>query len=216
MTGPFSGLLAGAPGVSDTPVVLGYDNSSEESERGRKALVQSRALDRFLASVEKRAFRIAQIATSNSDEAFDIVQDAMFKLVEKYASKPESEWPALFHRILQSRIRDWYRRNKVRNRFRSWLGSSLEEDEDPMQTVVDEGGRSPEEILQLGQGMAALDVALNKLPLRQQQAFILRVWEGLNVRDTAKAMKCAEGSVKTHYSRAVHSLRETLGEHWHD
>lgn len=216
MTGPFTGLLAGAPGVSDTPVVLGYDNSSEDSERGRKALEQSRALDRFLGSVEKRAYRIAQIATSNSDEAFDIVQDAMFKLVEKYAEKPDTEWPALFHRILQSRIRDWYRRNKVRNRFRSWLGSSLEEDEDPMQTVADEGGRSPEEILQLGQGMVALDAALHNLPLRQQQAFILRVWEGLDVRETARAMKCAEGSVKTHYSRAIHSLRETLGEHWHD
>ncbi len=197
-------------------MLFGYDKSTERDHSGRTALEQDLALNRFLASVEKRAFRIAQLATSNSDEAFDIVQDAMFKLVDKYASKPEADWPALFHRILQNRIRDWYRRNSLRNRFRSWLSSGLDDDEDLMQTVADDAGRSPEEQLQLGQGMEALEKALHNLPLRQQQAFILRVWEGLDVRATANAMSCAEGSVKTHYSRAIHSLRETLGEHWHE
>ena len=166
--------------------------------------------------MEKRAFRIAQIATSNSDEAFDIVQDAMYKLVEKYSGKNEEEWPPLFHRILQSRIRDWYRRNTVRNRFRSWLSSSNDDNEDPIQTVEDMAGRNPEMQLQSSRSMEALETALQHLPLRQQQAFILRAWEGLNVRETASAMSCAEGSVKTHYSRAIHSLRETLGEHWHE
>jgi RNA polymerase sigma-70 factor (ECF subfamily) len=216
MTSIFTGTFAALPGGSDTPIVLGYDKSTERDQSGRTALEQDRALERFLASVEKRAFRIAHIATSNSEEAFDIVQDAMFKLVEKYAGKPEADWPALFHRILQSRIRDWYRRNSVRNRFRSWLSSSLDDDEDPIQTVADEAGRSPEQQWQLGLGMEALDKALHNLPLRQQQAFILRVWEGLDVRETAKAMFCAEGSVKTHYSRAIHSLRESLGEYWHE
>ena len=185
-------------------------------ESRSKALDKHQALERFLASVEKRAFRIAQIATSNSDEAFDIVQDAMYKLVEKYSGKNEQEWSPLFHRILQSRIRDWYRRNTVRNRFRSWLSSSKDDNEDPIQTVEDMAGRSPEMQLQSGRSMEALETALQHLPLRQQQAFILRAWEGLNVRETASAMSCAEGSVKTHYSRAIHSLRETLGEHWHE
>jgi RNA polymerase sigma-70 factor (ECF subfamily) len=212
----FTSTLSALPGGSDTPMMFGYDKSTERDQSGRTALEQDLALNRFLASVEKRAFRIAQLATSNSDEAFDIVQDAMFKLVDKYASKPEADWPALFHRILQNRIRDWYRRNSLRNRFRSWLSSGLDDDEDLMQTVADDAGRSPEEQLQLGQGMEALEKALHNLPLRQQQAFILRVWEGLDVRATANAMSCAEGSVKTHYSRAIHSLRETLGEHWHE
>lgn len=212
----FTSTLSALPGGSDTPMMLGYDKSTERDQRGRTTLEQDLALNRFLASVEKRAFRIAQLATSNSDEAFDIVQDVMFKLVDKYASKPEADWPALFHRILQNRIRDWYRRNSLRNRFRSWLSSGLDDDEDPMQTVADDAGRSPEEQLQLGQGMEALEKALHNLPLRQQQVFILRVWEGLDVRATAKAMSCAQGSVKTHYSRAIHSLRETLGEHWHE
>lgn len=203
-------------GECDTYSMLGYDNNREQSRTGRQALDKNRALERFLSSVEKRAFRIAQIATSHSDDAFDIVQDAMFKLVEKYAGKSEEEWHALFHTILQSRIRDWYRRNTVRNRFRTWFSSSLEEGEDPLQMIADEAGRSPEMELQTGRSIEALEAALQNLPLRQQQAFILRAWEGLDVRQTAKAMACAEGSVKTHYSRAIHSLRETLGEHWHE
>ena len=206
-------------GQSDTYITLGYDKHRDQGRTGRQVLDKNLALERFLSSVEKRAFRIAQIATSHSDEAFDIVQDAMFKLVEKYADKPEEEWHALFHRILQSRIRDWYRRNSVRNRFRAWLSSSLEDGEageDPIQTAEDKAGRSPEVALQTSRSIEALEAALQRLPLRQQQAFILRVWEGLDVRETARAMSCAEGSVKTHYSRAIHSLRETLGEHWHD
>lgn len=208
--------MAAISGQSDTYIVLGYDNASEQDQSGSRALDNNHALERFLSSVEKRAFRIAQIATSHSDEAFDIVQDAMFKLVEKYAAKPEAEWHALFHRILQSRIRDWYRRNTVRNRFRTWFSSNAEEGEDPIQTAVDEAGRSPESELQTRQGMEALDNALQQLPLRQQQAFILRAWEGMDVKETARVMACAEGSVKTHYSRAIHSLRETLGDHWHE
>ena len=203
-------------GKSDSFTALGYDNLREHSHTGRKALDKNHALERFLSSVEKRALRIAQIATSNSDDAFDIVQDAMFKLVEKYAGKNENEWPPLFHRILQSRIRDWYRRNTVRNRFRSWLSSDPAVEDDPFQSVADEAGRSPEIELQNSRSIDALEQALQSLPLRQQQAFMLRAWEGFDVKETAKAMACAEGSVKTHYSRAIHSLRATLGEHWHE
>jgi len=208
--------MTGLVGESDSLIALGYDNLQAHSDTGRKALDKNHALERFLSSVEKRALRIAQIATSNSDDAFDIVQDAMFKLVEKYAGKNENEWPPLFHRILQSRIRDWYRRNTVRNRFRSWLSSDPEVEEDPFQSVADEAGRSPEIELQNSRSIDALEQALQSLPLRQQQAFMLRAWEGFDVKETAKAMACAEGSVKTHYSRAIHSLRATLGEPWHE
>ena len=205
--------MTASSSICDSLLVLGYDNSREQDQAGERELDKQRALDRFLASVEKRAFRIAQIATSHSDDAFDIVQDAMFKLVEKYANKDESEWPALFHRILQSRIRDWYRRNTVRNRFRSWLGGT-DDEADPLQAIADEAGRSPEIELQNTRSMSALETALKNLPMRQQQAFLLRAWEGMDVRETAQAMACSEGSVKTHYSRAIHSLRETLGDHW--
>ncbi|OGI52268.1 MAG: RNA polymerase sigma factor [Candidatus Muproteobacteria bacterium RIFCSPHIGHO2_12_FULL_60_33] len=177
-------------------------------------LEPTQALDRFLAGVERRAFVMARLATGNADDAHDIVQDAMLTLVSRYASRGEQEWGPLFHTILQSRIIDWHRRSKVRNRLRVWFGKRDEDDEDdPLQNIVD--GRSPDPPAQLKdkQAMAALEAAIHKLPPRQQQAFLLRAWEGLDVAQTAHAMKCSEGSVKTHYSRAVHTLREQLEDH---
>ena len=175
---------------------------------------QQRLLDRFLASVEKRAYRMAVLATGNQDEAFDIVQDAMLKLVEKYGNKAEADLAPLFFCILQSRIHDWYRRSSVRNRLRSWLGSDDEDDDsDGLDQLPDPASRTPEELLATRGGMVALEAALARLPLRQQQVFLLRAWEGLDVKQTAEAMKCAQGSVKTHYSRALATLREKLGDH---
>lgn len=171
-------------------------------------------MDKFLHSVQARAYRIAQLATGNSEDALDVIQDAMFKLVEKYADRPEDEWTPLFYRILNSRINDLHRRNGVRNRFRSWFSDDPDSREDPIQTAEDEYGQQPEKQTETSQSMNKLEQALAILPMRQKQAFLLRAWEGLDVKQTAIAMACAEGSVKTHYSRAVHFLREQLGEHW--
>jgi len=178
-------------------------------------LDQTRALDRFLASIERRAFRVAHIATGDVDEAMDLVQDSMLKLVQRYGMREEAEWGPLFHTILQSRIRDWYRRRKVRNRWRQWFGPGQDEDdkEDPIQTVADQNQLPSDERMALKQATAALDQALRTLPLRQQQAFLLRAWEELDVSQTARAMGCSEGSVKTHYFRAVQTLRKVLGDH---
>ncbi len=172
------------------------------------------ALDRFLAGVERRAFVIARVATGNVDDAHDVVQDAMMQLVRSYADRGEQEWGPLFHTILQSRISDWRRRTKVRNRLRVWFGgkSDEEDDGDPLQKMPDSRSPDPQAQLRDKQAMTELEAALGRLPLRQQQAFMLRVWEGLDVAQTASAMGCSEGSVKTHYSRAVHTLREQLGD----
>lgn len=177
------------------------------------ALNNSALIDRFLAGIQARAFRIAQFATNNTEDALDIVQDSMFKLVEKYSDKPENEWAPLFYRILNSKIHDWYRRTNVRNRYRSWL-SDDEGMEDPIQTAPDPRDSGPETTSETNESMSKLQSVLSQLPPRQQQAFLLRAWEGLDVKQTAMAMDCAEGSVKTHYSRAIHSLREQLGEYW--
>lgn len=157
---------------------------------------------------------MALIATANIDEAFDVVQDAMLAFVKRYATRPAAEWGVLFYRTLQSRITDWHRRATVRNRFRGWLGGSNQEpdDEDPIATVPDTATPDPaEQMLRRDLG-EAIENALRTLPLRQQQAFLLRAWEGLDVAETAFAMGCSEGSVKTHYSRAVHTLRNHLKE----
>ena len=156
---------------------------------------------------------MARLATGNTEDALEIVQDAMYKLVEKYASRPEQEWGPLFHRILQSRINDWHRRTRIRDRFRSWLGGPGNDD-DPIQVLPDAKDGNPEHILQSHRRIDKLEEAIHDLPIRQRQAFLLRTVEGLDVRETASAMGCSEGSVKTHYSRAIHSLRDKLGEHW--
>ena len=156
---------------------------------------------------------MAEMATGNPDDALDILQDAMYKLVQKYERRNPGEWGPLFQTILQSRIKDYYRRNTVHNRFRVWFGKKDEEDVDPVQMLADEEGRLPEDGLDFDRGMDQLDQAVRQLPLRQQQAFMLRALEGMDVAQTARVMKCSQGSVKTHYSRAVHTLREKLDEY---
>jgi len=164
---------------------------------------------------------MAVIATGNPQDAMDLVQEAMLGLVKNYAHKNPQDWGPLFHRVLQNRIRDWYRRNSVRNKVIGWLGLSghstgVREDEatDPIQSAVDLHGKTPEDHVRSNDSINALDEALKRLPLRQQQAFLLRNWEGLNVQQTASAMACSESSVKTHYSRAVKSLRLSLENHY--
>jgi RNA polymerase sigma-70 factor (ECF subfamily) len=185
--------------------------------RGRAAtLDETQALGRFLAGIERRAFRMAQIATGNADDALDLVQEAMLKLAERYASRTEAEWTPLFYRILQTRILDWHRRSKVRNRWRVWFGRNDDEGDpgDPLESVPDPTAPDPAKQVERKRAAQALEKALRALPPRQQQAFLLRAWEELDVAQTAQVMGCSQGSVKTHYSRAVHALRRRLGEHW--
>ena len=169
-------------------------------------------MEQFLASVEKRAYRMAKFATGHSDEALDIVQDAMFKLVEKYSDRQESEWGPLFHTILQSRINDWHRRNTVRNKFGFFFGRN-DDEEDPIQSAPDPVAFDPARKLKGEQAVDHLEIVIRSLPLRQQQAFLLRYWEQLSVAQTAKTMGCSQGSVKTHCSRALAALRDQLGDY---
>ena len=185
------------------------------AERGARALEQEQEqqLNAFLAGVERRALRIAEIGTGDRDEAMDLVQDAMIRLVGKYARRPEAEWAPLFFRILTNRVRDSQRRRTVRNRVMSWFGGD-EDGPDPVAQAPDRSTGAPEEELEMRETMATLEAALRGLPARQQEAFMLRNFEGLDVANTAAAMGCSEGSVKTHYSRAAHALRARLGESW--
>ena len=175
----------------------------------------------FLAEVERRAYKQALYALRDQHMALDIVQEAMLKLAEKYAGAPTDELPLLFQRILQNAIRDHYRRQKVRAFWTSPLsalkGSNAEDDEsDPLETLrVDDtagGGvpRSPAAALEQAQTVGLIEKALESLPARQRQAFLLRYWEEMDVAEAAAVMGCSPGSVKTHCSRATHAIAAFL------
>jgi RNA polymerase sigma-70 factor (ECF subfamily) len=185
------------------------------ARRARAASVdQAQALDRFLAGIERRAFRIARMAVRDDDDALDIVQDSMIKLARHYARRPSEEWRPLFYRILNNGIRDFMRRRRVRTRVMAWWPGRANGDEegaDPVQAAPDPAG-GPLELLEGAEALAALEAGLAALPDRQREAFVLRAMEGLDVAGTAVAMGCSEGSVKTHYFRAVRALKGRLGE----
>ena len=158
-------------------------------------------------------------AVRDEDAALDIVQDAMLKLTEKYADKPAGELPLLFQRILQNTIHDHFRRQKVRSTWTTVLsalgkGDEKDDDFDPLETLPakSNSGRAagPAEEVEQKQIVGLIEQALARLPARQREAFLLRYWEELDVAETAAAMGCSEGSVKTHCSRAVHALAEWL------
>jgi RNA polymerase sigma-70 factor, ECF subfamily len=179
-----------------------------------EAKTRSRALNQFLAGVELKAFKIAQTALRHEDDALDAVQDAMLQLARAYADRPAQEWKPLFYRILENRIRDMQRRRTVRGRVIAWLPFRGEDDEDEPDLISQAPSPEPQPVkrLELDEAMGALEKALAELPRRQQQAFLLRALEGLDVAATAAAMGCSQGSVKTHYFRAVQALRAQLGD----
>lgn len=171
-------------------------------------------LDAFLAHIERRAYRLAELHLGHREDAFDAVQDAMLRLVRHYRDKPAQEWTPLFWGILRRRIVDLQRRRKVRSIVVGWLGGGRGDDGDELPAWEPaDTSPGPLDRLQDVQSYADLAEALKQLPRRQREAFTLRVLEGLDVADTAQAMGCSEGSVKTHLSRAMHHLRELL-EDW--
>ncbi len=170
-------------------------------------------LDSFLSSVERRALRIAQLGTRDTDEAMDCVQDAMLQLARHYSNRDPAEWPPLFYRILDNRLRKWRFRQVLRGR---WLGARMgavpAEDTDPLDSLSGPETERPDIATQSANTLHSVRSALEALPTRQRQAFVLRHWQGLSTTDTAIAMGCTEGSVKTHLSRACAQLQTLLLE----
>lgn len=186
-------------------------------------LATKQEFSNFLAEIERRAYKQALFAVRDEHLALDIVQDSMTKLVEKYASKPLEELPLLFQRILQNTIRDFYRRQKTRSlwttlfsSFTSRNGETENADYDlleTLETLEPEGSSNfgnPHALLEQSQLIALLEKAIKTLPARQREAFLLRYWEEMDVTETSKIMGCSEGSVKTHCSRAAHTLAKIL------
>ena len=182
-------------------------------------LASEQELGEFLKSVEKRAFKRSVYHVRNEESALDIVQESMMKLAEHYGHKPVDELPMLFQRILQNAIRDYFRRQKVRNLWTTLFSSFTfghddDDDHDVLETLAphgDEGRNNPQNEVERAQTLKLIEAAVQKLPQRQREAFVLRYWEDMDVAETAAIMGCSEGSVKTHCSRAVHTLAAALG-----
>lgn len=153
----------------------------------------------------------------NEETALDIIQDSMFKLAEKYGEKPVAELPLLFQRILQNAIRDYYRRQKVRSTWTTLLSAFTSDDDpdaDPLETLqsaatVNPLG-TPAGNIEQSQVLGIIEKEVERLPPRQREAFLMRYWEDMDIAETAAAMGCSEGSVKTHCSRATHTLAAAL------
>ncbi len=181
-------------------------------------ITKKQALDKFLASVERRAYVKAEMTMGNREDALDIVQDAMMTLVSKYSDKSNQEWGPLFNRILHNKMTDLHRKNSVRAKVKGWLGLQKKEDPDDEGSAIeiapDPTNPDPAKQVSEHNAMAQLVNALQSLPLRQRQAYLLRAVDGCNVAEAASAMGCSEGSIKTHYSRALKALRLKLNEHW--
>ncbi|MFT5759025.1 MAG: RNA polymerase sigma-70 factor (ECF subfamily) [Alteromonadaceae bacterium] len=167
-------------------------------------------MEAFLADIEKRAYHMAAFATGSHADALDLLQDSMIKLVTKYQEKPANEWKPLFYKILQNRIRDWHRHQKVKNVLFFWKN----DDKDDWLPVQDADFNldTPEKNISKTQQQQAALMNLKALSGKQQQCFLLRSWEGLSVAETSDVMGCSQGSVKTHYFRAVTKLRAMMGD----
>jgi len=176
------------------------------------------ALDGFLTSVQRRAFTMARAALGNADDAMDVVQDSMLQLVKSYADRDVDEWRKLFYRILNNKINDLFRRRKLQRRFGGLLPGLASQNTDEQDAPVDPFDKIPAAEgdpaihLQRERTIALLNLQISRLPRRQREAFMLRCWEGFSTLETAQSMGCSEGSVKTHYSRALSALRSNLGE----
>lgn len=181
-------------------------------------MATERELSDFLKSVEKRAFKRSVYHVRDDEAALDIVQDSMMKLAHSYGDKPITELPMLFQRILSNTTLDWFRRRKTRNAlfsnmsdFESW---GEEGDFDLLETLEmltdSVGTESAQDATERTQTLHQIEEAVQQLPGRQREAFLMRYWEEMDVAETATAMGCSEGSVKTHCSRAVLALNKTL------
>ena len=175
-------------------------------------------LSDFLKNVEKRAFKRSIYHVRDEEAALDIVQDSMMKLAQHYGDKPAAELPMLFQRILANTTLDWFRRRKTRNALFSNMSDFESAGEDGDFDILEtlealnssEGTESAQDATERAQMLQQIELAVKDLPGRQREAFLMRYWEEMDVAETATAMGCSEGSVKTHCSRAVQALSKSL------
>ena len=166
----------------------------------------------FMQDVTGRALVMMESATQGHNGiAMDLVQEAFISLHKSYAEKSTDEWYPLFYTILTNKLQDWRRKEARRaSPFSLFRKVSLDSDDEEAMDIVDESTPNPLQFLDQALAVEEIQDAISRLPVRQQQAFMLRAWEGFDTQTTAQIMDCSEGSVKTHYHRAIQGLRSSL------
>ena len=202
-------------------MVTGYsipmDSFAKSTVDASPALTREDTEQYFRSFVEKmtgRALVMMESSTGHHDVAMDIVQESFIALHQNYLKKPVDEWTPLFYTILNNRLMDWHRREQRKQKRFAWFKPVLVEQEeteiDPTLLVEDPKNIDPSEFLSQSHTLEEIQKAVARLPIRQQQAFLLRAWENMDTKTTAQIMDCSEGSVKTHYHRAIQTLRSHL------
>jgi len=185
-----------------------HDNSSDDQP------LPPLTMEAFLQEIEKKAYHLAKFATNSHADALDLLQDSMIKLVTKYQHRPSNEWKPLFYKILQNKIKDWYRHQKVKNLVFFWKNNDDKHQDEEQTWSCNENGEisdsMPEQFIKKLQQQQCAIENLQQLSNKQRQCFLLRSWEGLSVAQTAQIMECSQGSVKTHYFRAVNKLKDLM------
>jgi RNA polymerase sigma-70 factor (ECF subfamily) len=190
---------------------------TDSTETDSRAATVS-TIESFLAGIEQRAYRFALYELWDRDAALDAVQDSMWRLVERYATRPTGEWPALFFTILKNRTTD-AKRWRVVQRMRGLFGGGVRHEkanEQVLLAVPASPDETPEARQTAAEQRRALQRALAELPARQRQTFLLRECEGLTTAETAQTLGCSEGTVKQHHFRALQALRAKLSKVWYE
>ena len=194
---------------------ISMDLAPKQSQTEDASVLVSTAehrLKNFMREVTGRALVMMESATQGHNGiAMDLVQEAFISLHKSYADKSTEEWYPLFYTILNNKLQDWRRKEARRAQpFSLFKKVSLDDDDVEQLDIVDEQALNPAEFLDQAVTVEEIQAAIAGLPVRQQQAFMLRAWEGFDTQTTAQIMNCTEGSVKTHYHRAIQALRNSL------
>lgn len=172
-------------------------------------------IDDFLKANEKKAFRKINYQIKNEYDSLDIVQEAMIKLVQNYQTNPIGEYSSIFNTILHNCLVDFLRKENLNKKYFKDYSNDAEEENnyilfDSEMFNNNFYDKSIEEKIIDKDKMQQIMDAIQNLPTRQSEAFLLRYFDELSIEETAKVMNCSQGSVKTHCSRAIIALKSIL------
>ncbi|HVR71232.1 MAG TPA: sigma-70 family RNA polymerase sigma factor [Vicinamibacteria bacterium] len=184
----------------------------EPSDRELMAALASGDRDALSLLMERHYRRIYRVALSylrDPDEALDVVQETFVKAFQHAARwDARSEVGSWLTRIGINQAIDRYRR--VRRRRAS--EEPIEDGAGDHDRRWSDSGPSPERQVMGHEMGARLAGALRGLPERQRAIVVLRHYEEMTLEEIARTLGLSLGTVKSSLHRAVHRLRERLGE----